>query len=739
MSITSLPYAKLTNIKKMKKNSRGKFKAEKFATFDIETRDGLLGKEIFCWALATSIPRSSKKKKVIPEEPTSSLDELFRFFQSRFENVKNPKRDLKYLVIFVHNLGFDIRFIVDYCLRHNIEYQPILSGSKMIAFIIDSLKVRFVDSVQFLFSSQENAEIDWEIESEYRKIDCNEIFKKPFPKWNDEEKERVWQHNRNDVMALHAIMINFRKVFLELHGVDCLSIFSMGSLAMKCFRTSIPVEEPIVNPYILCSKKKKSSSTAFGYVCDKEKYNFVKNSYFGGRNEVIDFNRHYDEDYVDKVSMYPSELKEKFPDGIPEWYNETSEIENLIELGKYEKIKDFKPKSKEIKEYLEKGLFGVIECEFHAPSNEKFPVLPSRLIDSNLPINEGKYCGYGEKLGKVCFSNDKQTGIFTSLEIKYAFYRGYEIKCIRALIFPFKRKFFSSYIDKMFEVKRTSKGGKKKAGKISMNSLYGKFGQDILLDEPIFIFENSIEDLIDKVHALGTEEEIQPYFSDELQKFFFITSIEREVMKPYMIIHIASFTTARGRLSLLQQIHECNDNMNIPVHYGDTDSISIPHKFTKLLSISGELGGWDVEEHYDIVQYLAPKAYLCIKFRKTIEESGKTVESYLNKGWEFLKYSDNVLGYIKLKGVEKRKLREIVKNSESMDEMEYLVRDDIELAERYDTFRSSLRHGVALRTRKLSKHYSYEYSKRVVKKDKTTRPIGYIDENILHLAIISLF
>ena len=476
---------------------------EGFCTFDIETKDGLKGKHIFCWKLAHPKPRT-KALGVIGGR--NGLEEMFKFFESRIEGKTEPKD----IVVYVHNLGFDVRFIEDYCIRHNIERQPILSGSKMIAYIIDNLKVRFVDSLQFLFSSQEKAEIIWGVDEELRKINCKSIFNKPYTEWSEQEKEKVENHNVNDVLALHQIMENFRETMFKITKADVVGEVSLASLSLKGYRNHM--EHPIYNPFIYKTTK--------GYAVDNSKEKFARASYFGGRTECFDLNPFFaDSDfiyptnkeysrefisnhlhkmaYVDRVSHYPAEMMFNFfPMGIPKWVHGNEDI----------------------KKEIEKGKFGIVEIDYIANENETYPVLPSK------------------RDGRLCFTNESGHGIFCIPEVLYALERGYKVNFVKALIYPEKKKIFSKYMKKLGKLKMKSTGGKRQGSKICMNSLYGKFGQAINRKEFKMKFYN--EDQQDEMLE-ASEKGLIVKYSQEYGMYYSIEIVESTTKRPFQNVVIA--------------------------------------------------------------------------------------------------------------------------------------------------------------------------------------------------------
>lgn len=644
---------------------------ETFFTFDVETKDGLLGKEIFCWSLA--YPKDGKMEVLQGHEDLTPLME----FIGRWKDKSH------FRVIYVHNLGFDIRFIANWCAHNNITGKPLITGSNVICYTIDEMKVKFVDSYQFLLESQESAEIRYGVDEELRKINCDKIFNKPYSEWNRFDKRKVLAHNRNDVLALHQIMTKYRLEMFNICGVDVLSKISLASIALKAFRITLNVifdEEGV--PFMRYDKEKRGSiqnpflftvykmdengKSRVSYQIDRKRESFVRESYFGGRTEVFRTDLLENGLYVDRVSMYPSEMKEKYyPVGIPYWVNDRDKLMKIID-GTIDKL-------------------GFIRARVYHTDKVKtnYPVLPSK-IDN-----------------KVMFLNADMRGTYTVPELQYAYQIGYEIEPITGLIFEEKRKIFTEFVDTFYPIKQHSKGGKRQVAKILLNSCYGKFGQRFTMKSPTFHYFMKEEDMFDYIQ----DKDENVHVAKDKDNPLWITTelMETTITHPYQNVAIASYVTAYGRLSLTKKLHEL-EKEGINVWYCDTDSVVIPRYITrdgktidlkpKYTSEKHELGDWDIEKEFDKVKFLAPKAYISVE------------ESKLK---------------LKLKGVEKRKIKEICETSESLTEVEEKIRAPIELAERYMTFAQAHRNGCIIGTRKLVKHYSYDNQKRFILSDGSTR------------------
>ena len=115
------------------------------ATLDIETLDGLKGKEFGLGCFYTI----QKNKESFLIERDSDL-----FFKKVFEFSKKHK-----VLCFIQNQDFDIRFLLKYCIdKLNIYPFVIQSNSSILEVRIDEFNIIFRDSLQFLLCGQAKAE-----------------------------------------------------------------------------------------------------------------------------------------------------------------------------------------------------------------------------------------------------------------------------------------------------------------------------------------------------------------------------------------------------------------------------------------------------------------------------------------------------------------------------------------------------------------------------------------------------
>ncbi len=655
-----------------------------FYIFDIETKDGLKGGKVFCWSLAYSKRGNTKKLELLTGN-NADFKELLDLFGSK-------KHKTRWSKVYAHNMEFDVRHIINYCVVHDISYNEIRSGSNMIAVEIERFKVKFIDSIQFLKESQEKAEISWNVNPELRKIDCSDLWNKDFKNWSNSDKKRLIEHNKNDVFALHEIIRKWRIAIFKISKVDPISVISMSQLALKAFRIDmgsnslIPEHiinlkdkrKALINPFLYTKKSKKKpkgkdskkAQHPFSYVVRHLEYDFTRLAYFGGKCEVYDLNTLENHIYLDRNSMFPAEMYSKdYPIGMPYFSKDRSRIWRII------------------KKTHKNSKLAIIRAKITPRKDNYFPLLPYR---------SGQ---------KVMFTNHTRTGNYTSEELHEAWKDRAKIEPLKALIYPGKTKIFRNYIGKMYEFrKKFSKEidkGKKEMAKYLMNVLYGKFGQKMVQRQMQYKFFKNLEEsaefsikkekeLKDKRSKLEKKIDMKPYVGIKKRPItkdeFRVEWMEkRESGKPFMITHLSVFTTAYARINLWK-LQMRLQNEGILTKYCDTDSLVIPTKYVDKLPIGNELGQWKIEKEFKRIKILAPKAYIA-------------------------ELMDGKL-FVKLKGLDRNAMKKILKSVKSFEELEKEVRKRIEIDERYCKYSQSCHYGEVIYSKTSTKKFSFENLKR---------------------------
>lgn len=263
---------------------------------------------------------------------------------------------------------------------------------------------------------------------------------------------------------------------------------------------------------------------------------FIRSSYYGGRVEVFKM-RSYDRLYFyDVRSLYPYVMK-KYP----------------MPVGSPKLVAKF---------YDDE--IGFYRCNISIPEMY-LPPLP-HVIEHKLLFPIGNF-----------------SGVYSSTEIQLAEKLGCEIDIDYGYVFP-STYLFDKYIDKMYYYKENGNTATKKIGKLLLNSLYGKFGQN-----------RKKQSLIraSGLASLG----LVPY--DESHALFSKESISKAT---FIIPSIASWITSCARTELMNWLLKAGEQN---IYYCDTDSVCS----TKQLPTGKNLGEMKLEYDANEGIFLLPKMY----------------------------------------------------------------------------------------------------------------------------------
>jgi len=343
---------------------------------------------------------------------------------------------------------------------------------------------------------------------------------------NEEEWEIMRKYNIQDSTITLNFMIRLKEGF-ELLGATM--GMTLASTSMSLFKNKY-----LDKDYILPSS-------------DNILEHFK--SYYGGRTEAFKKGVIRDYYYYDFNSLYPSVMRDNvFPNPSTLRISSLGDL-NLIEL--YEGCSDV-----------------LIECPYM-----RYPLLP-----------------YRKDNGRVIFPYGKFRGWYTHIELREALKLGYKIiKIFKTHYFSKVCKPFESFVNDLYELRKKYKKEKsimQYVIKITMNSLYGKFGQRFLkLDNWIH------ESLFDEKEFLNTLN------IETIGNYVRVT--KNTEPSTFCIPIWASYVTAYGRLKLYNEIIQHN-----PV-YVDTDSLLIDHE----IKSSDKLGDVKLEKNIVFGFIVRPKFY----------------------------------------------------------------------------------------------------------------------------------
>lgn len=725
---------------------------QKFFTFDIETKDGLVGSKVHSWAFCYSYYNK-----------LHTISGTDNNFSKMFKYLNKTKHKTRWKIVYAHNLWFDFRHIEKYCYERGIKIKVIRSGSNVICGLIPEFKIKFIDSLQFLLMSQEKAEKEWDIPKKYRKIDCNDLFDKDYSLWSKEDKKRVLEHNKNDVKALYCVLEKLRQFVFDEFNVDIISVITIASLCIKAYRRKMyktkdkELKDGLLNPFLGWEKGNNNSNRFnISYFVDEEKENFVRKSYFGGRCEVFNTQQQDNVVYFDRNSMFPAEMATKrYPYGKPNWFRSKDKEKHGID---YYKNKGFtfyiKNKNKYIKlikskteqEIMNMILNKTIFIKIKEPKGlnnqyeEKY-VVPKGFIEAKIIPNKDNYplLPYRRNM-KVLFTHCERKWVYTTAELKKAQEIGYNIECYEGLIYPNTKYLFKEYMNFCYGLRKTfdkkTHGGQNKMVKFLMNPLYGKMGQKIYNAQTkyeLFEEEDSAIEFMAKKRKELTEEykkkgieftkvpEIKMRFKEGANRWVVLWKEDYVSKKPYQNVALASFTTAYSRIELYNEIKKVEE-LGGEVFYTDTDSVAVKLKVLmenkKKLNYGYNLGEWKTEVIFNKVQFLAPKGYFA---KGLLDETDIDIDNF---NIDEVKSKYNNERFLKLKGLDRRRIKEITKSCKTMDELNKRVKEKLNIPIKYAPYASSHNKGYIIYAHDSSKQFSFNEPKRKFFKDGTSIPFN---------------
>lgn len=274
---------------------------------------------------------------------------------------------------------------------------------------------------------------------------------------------------------------------------------------------------------------------------------FVRRAYAGGRVEV------FKSLYKAKKPLYCYDINSLYPAVMAE--NDFPNAPAEMSTG-----------------YPNLTRMGFTECEVYVPKSVYIPFLWTK----------------HEKTKKFIFPVGRFKGVWSHAELKYAIELGVRIeKSYLTQYFENGGKIFESFVNEMFEKRKTSKNDAEKViCKLMMNSVYGRMGlkrdrDGLELDDCQL---NSIAHMDVKVGK---------------KRFRFVkTAI---TLESFSNIAIAAYVTAYARIKMHRIMNKIPDK----IYYTDTDSLFTTEK----LPHSDKIGEFKLEYQTNNACFLLPKTY----------------------------------------------------------------------------------------------------------------------------------
>jgi len=272
-------------------------------------------------------------------------------------------------------------------------------------------------------------------------------------------------------------------------------------------------------------------------------------SYYGGRTEAFKRGYFEDKNYYDFNSLYPTVMLDELPDPNSLRINRKNTVKYI---NKYE------------------GISKVDVFVFH---NQKYPVLPFR-----------------NDIGRVIFPTGNISGWYTHIELRKAVEQGAVIKKVyKSQYFIKNCRPFKDFVTDLYNLRKEYKADNNPlefVTKITLNSLYGKFGQKFK-DKDNWVHKDAIS-----LKELSKQKTIE-------RKGDYLRIVQDCKPSAFCIPIWATYITAKARLKLHNTLLVTN-----PI-YCDTDSV-----ITEKEIVTGdELGDLKLEMKIKRGVVVRPKFY----------------------------------------------------------------------------------------------------------------------------------
>jgi hypothetical protein len=455
--------------------------------------------------------------------PFYNLDDLMEFIlKQEFEHTK----------ILAHfGGGYDFLFIADWLRKKEIEYTVIASGSRVIQIevfqdiinhdgdIVGEYIVTFWDSFSLMPSGLDKLGKLF-LGKGKAKIDISNFAKL--------SHKKQLEYNSQDCVLLFDIFKKFEQ------GINTIG----GNVKVTLASTALDI---FTRNYLL--KK---------MVSDSDDYEFVQQSYKGGRVEIFRFDYSGKDYYYDYNSFYPWAMTKPVPYG--------------------QANKNFNPTVADSLLYCENidSYFAVMECRV-------------RIKDCYIPPIPFTYDG------KLLFPTGTFTGVFTNLELAllYKYDLGEIISCQQIFWWQVK-PILKGYAEDLYLRRKNSENETERyILKLLLNSLYGKFGSSP--------YKEIVKFGMSQINDINNCIELVP------EKGIFLEKEYR--YSPCTKVEMASCITARCRAKLFEDLYNISNKGR--VYYCDTDSLITDIQQDE----SRELGELKLEAIIDRMQIILPKLY----------------------------------------------------------------------------------------------------------------------------------
>lgn len=524
-------------------------------------------------------------------------------------------------IVYTHNLSnFDGIFLIESFIKFNsdiitTDLKPTIKDGKMInlEFKFNKCKINFRDSLSLLPLSLYklakqfkvkllktifpyhfvNDKFNYNIDLNYTGIvpalkffidlgiDEYNKYKNTYNNnWN--LKSETINYCLNDCISLHQVISEFAIIIAEKFKINIHKYPTLSSLAFAIFRLKFlkNVRIPIIIGSIYDDLKQSytGGSTEMYIPC-------IDNNILEKRKGILDdIKNKLKIFWYDVNSLYPYSMKKFMPAAF---FNKETNTNYISYFEGDIFLKD-------------NNAYGFFEVEVTAPDFLEHPILQLKFNTSLLKLL-AKGIRTISPLGKW-------KGMYYSEEIENAKKIGYKFKVIKGYLFD-KQEIFNNYINELYKIKESYSKNDPwyLIAKLLMNSLYGRFGMNPILDNHIIIDDEELEDYIDEYEVNNI---IQFNNKKLLISYIDKTALNKKLLKfakknvPNVSVAIASAITANSRIFMSQ----FKNIPNLKIYYTDTDSLFTNKPLNKIF-IGKELGKFKLENIFNDAVFLGPKVY----------------------------------------------------------------------------------------------------------------------------------
>lgn len=535
---------------------------------------------------------------------------------------------LKGIVVFYNGSRFDYYFIINWCIRNNIQLKEFVKdadGNRITNLKIKKLK--FWDLCLFTSCSLASLCRSLKIDEKFWKHEFDHTL---IQSWKSVKiyKSTVVPYLRYDIISLAHCFDLFTSTMHRLYLLHPLRSPTLAAYAYDVWRTYYVSTENLKK--IKISLKEEyywfHDRALYGGRCCPQVQRFISRQYLSlermmqmdPEEREIYFNMI--DDYVvllDVVSLYPFVSKRKYPIGEPRWMDNTDDF--LMMMGDPSREDEIRR--------------SFVEVDVECPRNILTAFLFARDHNHDLVVDlEPKY-----------------NQVYDGASLIEAYKLGYRVtKCYKWLRYPYLENILDSYMTNCI----TEKGKHPKDSaeyfvhKSMGNSNTGKFNQQAInikqhITSNDMVFEDELMLKIKKIEPFELNDETIGYYYEE--------RVEERVTKPS---HIGVNILSNSREYMSETTRAFNgyyDTKHMPM-YGDTDSVLV-HKSVCDLNIPFFGDEWgQLKKEYGNAKIvrafmLAPKTY-ALEYLVPHKEKGFEIKWHIRaKGIPKSKIADNELSY----------------------------------------------------------------------------------------------